>query len=97
MPLSSRNMKLTPENRAAAVVIPQALAAGAAAIEAGERDPAAVRDVIAGLIEPVAPVVYVHVLSEMLQDVSPLAGPLRLLACADFGGVEILDNIGVTV
>lgn len=97
VPLSSRNMKLTPENRAAAVVVPQALEAAAKAIADGERDPEKVRQVIVSTLEPVAPVVYAKVLSETLQDIDVVQGPIRLMACADFGGVEILDNIGVTV
>jgi pantoate--beta-alanine ligase len=95
VPLSSRNMKLTPEQREAAAVVPQALEAAARAIEAGERDASRVRDIIVGTIEQVAPVVYAHVVSETLQDVDPLSGPIRLMASARFGAVEILDNIGV--
>ena len=41
--LSSRNVYLTPDERAAASALHRALRAGVAAIEAGERDPAAVR------------------------------------------------------
>lgn len=97
LPMSSRNMKLTPEDRAAAVIVPQALQAGVDAIADGERDARKIRDVIASTIETVAPVVYAHVLTETLQDVDPLSGPLRLLASADFHGVEILDNLSVVV
>jgi pantoate--beta-alanine ligase len=97
LPLSSRNMKLSPDDRAAAVVVPQALHAAADAIANGERDPIKVREVMVTTIEAVAPVVYAHVVSETLQDVDPLDGPLRLLAAADFHGVEILDNLAVTV
>jgi pantoate--beta-alanine ligase len=97
LPLSSRNLKLTEQNRAAAVVVPQALEAAAKTIADGERDPAQVRDTIVSAIEPVARVVYVEVLSESLQELTVLRGPIRLMACADFGGVEILDNVGLEV
>ncbi len=48
--LSSRNVYLTPAERAAAPVLHRALRAGADAIAAGERDPAAVRAVMAGVV-----------------------------------------------
>ncbi|MCW2528409.1 MAG: Pantoate--beta-alanine ligase [Pseudonocardiales bacterium] len=97
VPLSSRNMKLTPENRELAVIVPQSLAAAASAIAAGERDASKIRDIISNTLEAVAPVVYAKVLTETLQDIEILDGPIRLLACADFGGVEILDSLGVEV
>jgi len=97
VPLSSRNIKLTPEHRRAAAIVPRSLEAAAKAVADGERDAAKVREVIVAAVEPVAPVVYAKVLSETLQDVTVLQGPIRLMACADFGGVEILDNLGVTV
>ena len=47
--MSSRNVYLTPEERAAAPVLHRALQAGLAAIEAGERDPAAVAAAMAAV------------------------------------------------
>jgi pantoate--beta-alanine ligase len=96
VPKSSRNAKLTPEQRAAAPIVPQALEAAAAAIRDGERDPDKVRQIATRMLEPVATVEYVEVLSETLQDVDPLTGPIRLLAAARFGDVTILDTLGVT-
>ena len=49
--LSSRNAYLTREERAAAPVLNRALRAGAAAIVAGERDPAAVADLVGSIVE----------------------------------------------
>jgi pantoate--beta-alanine ligase len=95
VPLSSRNMKLTPEQRQAAAIVPRALETAAAAIAKGERDTNRVRNIIVDTIKPVAPVVYAHVLSETLQDLDPLTGPIRLMAAARFGSVEIPDNLGV--
>lgn len=97
VPLSSRNMKLTPENRIAAAIVPQALETAARAIAEGERDADKVRAIIIEHIESQAPLVYAHVISETLQDINPLRGPIRLMACARFGEVEILDNLGVMV
>ena len=48
--LSSRNVYLTADERAAAPVLHRALLAGAAAVEAGERDPAAVRAAMAAVL-----------------------------------------------
>jgi pantoate--beta-alanine ligase len=95
VPLSSRNMKLTPEQRQTAAIVPHALEAAAAAIARGERDMNKVRNIIVDTIKPMAPVVYAHVLSEALQDLDPLTGPIRLMAAARFGSVEIPDNLGV--
>ncbi|MDB5883998.1 MAG: hypothetical protein JWR74_169 [Polaromonas sp.] len=97
VPLSSRNTKLTPEQRAAAVVVPNALRAAARAVEAGERDPGRVLDIVTRIIAPVAPLVYAQVLSETLQELDVLQGAIRILAAARFGGTEILDNIGLNV
>ena len=48
--MSSRNVYLTPEERAAAPVLHRALQAGADAIRAGARDPAAVEALVAELV-----------------------------------------------
>ncbi len=97
VPLSSRNSKLSKEQRAAAVVVPKALRAAAQAVEDGERDPRKLRDLLITLIEKVAPVTYAQVLSETMQLLDPLQGPIRILAAANFGGTDILDNVGMTV
>ena len=98
--MSSRNVYLTPEEREAAPVVYTALRAGAAAITAGERDPAAVRDLMAGIIEaePLARLDYAAVVdadSFLVPD--PLTGNLRLLAAVRFGRARLIDNVGVTV
>ena len=95
VPLSSRNVKLTVAQRQAAAVVPRALRAAADAINAGERDGARVRSIIVDAIEAVALLVYAEVLSENLRDLLPLRGPIRLMAAARFGDVEILDSVGV--
>ena len=64
--LSSRNVYLTPDERAAAPVLHRALRAGAAAVESdGERDGTVVRRRMAGMIEaePHARLDYVEVVS----------------------------------
>jgi pantoate--beta-alanine ligase len=98
--MSSRNAYLTPDERAAAPVLHWALVAGAAAIAAGERDPARVRELVASLIraEPIAELDYAEVVdADTLQELDPLAGKLRLLAAARFGRARLIDNEGATI
>jgi pantoate--beta-alanine ligase len=98
--LSSRNVYLTPDERAAAPVVYTALRAGAAAITAGERDPAAVRGLMAGIIdaEPLAELDYAEVVdADSLLVPETLTGNLRLLAAVRFGRARLIDNVGVTV
>ncbi len=97
--MSSRNAYLTAEERAAAPVVHWALVAGAAAIAAGERAPAAVRRLVADLIaaEPLAALDYAEVVdADTLQELDPLAGKLRLLAAVRFGRARLIDNEGAT-
>jgi pantoate--beta-alanine ligase len=98
--LSSRNVYLTPAEREAAPVLYTALRAGAATIAEGERDPAAVRELMAGIIqaEPLAELDYAAVVdadSFLVPD--PLTGNLRLLVAVRFGRARLIDNVGVTV
>jgi pantoate--beta-alanine ligase len=98
--MSSRNVYLTAEERGAAPVLHQALRAGRAAIEAGERDPAVVREAMAGPIraEPLAELDYAEVVDAATFAVpEPLVGTLRLLVAARFGGARLIDNLGATV
>lgn len=97
---SSRNAYLTAEERAAAPVVHAALQVGRMAIDAGERDPAAVHALMAELIaaEPLAELDYAEVVdAHTLQPVAPLAGELRLLAAARFGRARLIDNLGARV
>jgi pantoate--beta-alanine ligase len=97
---SSRNVYLTPEERAAAPVLHWALVAGAAAIAAGERDPAKVRALVRELIEaePLAELDYVEVVdAATLHPLDPLQGELRLLAATRFGRARLIDNEGATI
>jgi pantoate--beta-alanine ligase len=98
--LSSRNTYLSPEERAAAPTLHWALVAGAAAIAAGERDPAQVRALVGDLIraEPMADLDYAAVVdAATMQEVDPLVGKLRVLAAARFGRARLIDNEGATI
>ncbi|MGH9112292.1 MAG: pantoate--beta-alanine ligase [Acidimicrobiales bacterium] len=98
--LSSRNRYLSSDERAAAPVVYRALQAGAASILAGETDPAAVRTLMAQIIEaePLAQLDYAAVVdADSFTVPDPLDGNLRLLAAVGFGRARLIDNVGVTV
>ncbi len=97
--MSSRNVYLSADERAAAPVVYTALRNGAAAIAAGERDAGAVRDLMAQIIdaEPLARLDYAEVVdAESFTVPEPLSGNLRLLAAVRFGRARLIDNVGVT-
>lgn len=97
--LSSRNVHLTGDERAAAKVLHGALLAGRAAIEAGERHPTRVGEAMAAMVraEPLASLDYAAVVvdGDLAPAVAPLAGELRLLVAARVGAVRLIDNLGV--
>jgi pantoate--beta-alanine ligase len=96
--MSSRNVYLSDEQRGQAVVLHRALEAGAAAIEGGERQAAAVRDLMASVIADarLAALDYAEVVdARTLEPVDELHGELRLLVAARFGTTRLLDNVGV--
>lgn len=102
--MSSRNVYLDAAHRAAAPSLHAALQAGVAAVDAGERDPAAVRAAMRAVLDPVAQtgvdceVDYLEVVdAATLQTVDPLAGELRLLGAATFGRARLIDNVGARV
>jgi pantoate--beta-alanine ligase len=95
--LSSRNVYLSADERSAAPVLHRALLAGRAAIEAGVRDAATVRqrmhDVVAE--EPLARLDYAEVVDAATFEVpDPLSGELRLLIAARFSKARLIDNLG---
>ena len=95
--LSSRNAYLTPDERGVAPKLFQALQAGAACIEAGERDASAVREAMTAIIdaEPQFTLDYAEVRAADLQPIDPLHGELRLLAAARLGRARLIDNLGI--
>jgi pantoate--beta-alanine ligase len=98
--MSSRNVYLSPDERAAAPILHQALVAGRRAIEAGERDPAEVRAVMVDVLgtEPLAELDYAEIVDAATFAVpDPLVGTLRLLVAARFGGARLIDNVGADV
>lgn len=95
--LSSRNVYLTPEQRAAAPVLQRALHAGAAAVARGERRAEAVRQIVAETVqtEPLVELDYAEVVdAATLEPIDPLVGELRLLVAARLGRTRLIDNVG---
>lgn len=96
--MSSRNVYLTDDERAAAPVLHRALQAGAAMIVGGERDPGAVRALMAGMVsaEPAAELDYAEVVEEgEVTAPDRISGDVRLLIAARFGRPRLLDNLAV--
>ena len=97
--LSSRNVLLKPEDRAAAPAIYQSLRAAMDAWQKGERrGPAichAVRTVLSGV--PQAEVEYVSAADpETLAEVGLTSGPVLVSLAVRFGSVRLIDNVTLT-
>jgi pantoate--beta-alanine ligase len=94
--MSSRNARLTPEDRAAASVLHRALAAADGRWRSGERDAGVLRETIRGVIagEPRARIDYVSVADAGdLVEVEGRAGRAVLCSLAAwFGDVRLIDN-----
>lgn len=94
--LSSRNVRLGPDDRQAALVISRSLRAAADAFDVGERDAATIRSIVLDGIaaEPRADVEYVEVVDAMnLDPVERAEPPVCVLTAAWFGDVRLIDNV----
>lgn len=94
--LSSRNRRLTPEQREAAGCLFLALAEAAELARAGERDAAKLVAVMAREIgaTPGARLDYVAVVDEeTFEEVREITRPARALVAARFGDVRLIDNL----
>jgi len=94
--LSSRNVYLSDDERAAAPVLRRALDAGVDAVAHGVTDADTVRKVMAEVVatEPVAELDYAEVVdADTLQPLAQLTStPARLLVAARFGRARLIDN-----
>lgn len=96
--LSSRNVYLSAEERAAAPVLHRALQAGAAAVRAGERDADAVRELMAGVVgaSPLGELDYVEVAdADTLAPVRVADDACRLFGAVRFGRARLIDNLAI--
>jgi pantoate--beta-alanine ligase len=97
--LSSRNVRLTPDQRAAAPILYRALTFGKMAWEGGERSPETLRLMMRELFydEPLARVDYISVADPMtLVELEAPAERALLSMAVYFGDVRLIDNVVVT-
>ena len=93
--LSSRNARLSPQERRASVALFEALSEAATQVRQGERRGDVIRAGMARRIaaEPLAALDYVAVVDERTwEDVGQLDGPARALVAARFGATRLIDN-----
>jgi pantoate--beta-alanine ligase len=94
--LSSRNIRLSPEERAAAPVLWRALHAGKGLVRDGQESPRVVRDILLDVIaaEPRAVLDYAVVLDrDTWEEPDRIRGIVRLLVSARFGATRLIDNV----
>ena len=93
--LSSRNVHLTPEQRAAAPVIHRALLAARRRWEVGERSAEALRTTVREVLadEPLAELEYVSCAdAATLDELALVDGPALLSVAVRFGPTRLIDN-----
>jgi pantoate--beta-alanine ligase len=93
--LSSRNVHLTLEQRAAAPILHRALAAARDAYDQGEREGAVLRGIMEEIlaIEPLGQVEYVSCADAMtLRETQRIEGPALLSTAVVFGTTRLIDN-----
>ena len=93
--LSSRNVHLSPEERAAAPVLRRALAAAVKAYDEGEREGVVLRGLMEETlaIEPLAQVEYVSVADALtLEELQRIKGPALFSMAVVFGTTRLIDN-----
>jgi len=93
--LSSRNVHLSPEERAAAPVLQRALAAAVKAYDEGEREGVVLRGLMEEIlaIEPLAQVEYVSVADALtLEELQRIEGPALFSMAVVFGTTRLIDN-----
>jgi len=99
--LSSRNVRLSPPARKAALALRRALDAGLGALAAGERDAGAVEAAMREelTVDPLVEADYAVAVdaATLAPFEGPLQGELRLLVAALVGGVRLIDNDGTVV
>jgi pantoate--beta-alanine ligase len=99
--MSSRNVYLTPHQRAAAPVLHRALVQTVGSVAAGARDVGALTADLAARIagtDGVVGVDYAEIVeADTLEPAAVLAGVQRVLVAARFGRTRLLDNVALEV
>lgn len=94
--LSSRNLYLAPQERAAAVALPRALGIAARAIERGDDSAATVANAREALSAAGFAIDYVTLVdAETLVEGASSDRPRQLLAAARIGTTRLIDNIAI--
>ena len=94
--LSSRNVYLKPEERAAAPVLHRALQVSRQMIEEGERNPAAVKAAATRILssENLVKTEYFEIVDTVdLQPVSEIRGEVRIASAIWVGKTRLIDNV----
>jgi pantoate--beta-alanine ligase len=97
--MSSRNQRLSPDQRRAAVCVNEALHSIAAAVSRGRRDAAEALTVGRARIEaePLASLEYLQIVDPLtLQSVSTVDRSAVIVAAVWFGDVRLIDNLMLT-
>ncbi len=98
--LSSRNAYLSPEQRAAALVLSRALEAVRQQASAGERDALALARLLAEEVAgtSLAELDYAAIVDcETLEQLDVLDGPARAIVAARFGRARLIDNVPIAL
>ncbi len=94
--MSSRNRRLSPEERRVAPALYQALLAARSAIQRGGTEPAAVKDAALAVLLgfPQLRVEYLEIVDDATQQpVERIDGPVRVSLAAWLGQTRLIDNI----
>ena len=94
--LSSRNQRLTPEDRRVATVLYEALKVGRAQVAGGVRDAACVRQAARQVVErePAVRLEYLEVVEpHEMQPVERIEGPVIAAGAIWVGGTRLIDNV----
>ncbi|MCY3957348.1 MAG: pantoate--beta-alanine ligase [Chloroflexi bacterium] len=94
--LSSRNVRLTPDQRQAATALWRGLELAVSAWEDDERSPAALADIVRRAVhaEPLAELGYAEVRHALtLEPLDTACPPLVIAVAAEVGGVGLIDNV----
>jgi pantoate--beta-alanine ligase len=92
---SSRNVRLSPDERAAAPVLWQALTEGRALVSRGVHEARRIRETLVGTVtsQPLARLDDAAVVDvETWEEVERIERPVRLLLAARFGATRLIDN-----
>ena len=96
--MSSRNVRLTPDDRSTAPIIQQSLQAAKSLVTSGETSAKAVRNHVVSLLNstPGCKVEYVEVVQTGdLSPVDEISTPIVICVAVWFGDVRLIDNIEI--